>query len=108
MRAAIRSLVIAASLVVALSADARRDGTATALLFTYFTGNGEDGLHLATSEDGLRWTALGGGRWYLTPTVGTKLMRTPASSRVPTGSSIWSGRRGGGIRASASRTRRIW
>ena len=85
MRAAIRPLAIAASLVVALSADARRDGAATALLFTYFTGNGEDGLHLATSEDGLRWTALGGGRSYLTPTIGTKLMRDPCLVAGPDG-----------------------
>ena len=27
-------------------------------LFSYFMGNGEDGLHLAVSEDGLKWTAL--------------------------------------------------
>lgn len=85
MRAAIRPLVIAASLVVALSADSRRDGAATALLFTYFTGNGEDGLHLATSEDGLRWIALGGGRSYLTPTIGTKLMRDPCLVAGPDG-----------------------
>tara|TARA_R110001583_G_scaffold27453_4_gene98135 strand:+ start:1731 stop:1904 length:174 start_codon:yes stop_codon:yes gene_type:complete len=27
-------------------------------LFSYFKGNGEDGLHLASSEDGLKWEAL--------------------------------------------------
>ena len=70
MRATIRSLAIAASPAVALSADARRNGAATALLFTYFTGNGEDGLHLATSDDGLRWTALGGGRSNLPQRLG--------------------------------------
>lgn len=47
-------------------------------LFSYFTGNGEDGLHLAYSNDGLFWTALNNGKSYLTPTVGPdKLMRDP-------------------------------
>ena len=27
-------------------------------LFSYFTGNGEDGLHLAYSHDGLTWETL--------------------------------------------------
>ena len=47
-------------------------------LFSYFTGNGEDGLHLASSADGLVWTPLQGGRSLLTPTVGSKLMRDPS------------------------------
>lgn len=47
-------------------------------LFSYFVGNGQDGLHLAYSNDGLKWTALNGGNSYLTPTVGKdKLMRDP-------------------------------
>ena len=52
---------------------------ATAYLFTYFTGNGEDGLHLAWSSDGYKWEALNGGKSYLTPTIGKKekLMRDP-------------------------------
>jgi hypothetical protein len=52
----------------------------TAYLFTYFTGNGEDGLHLACSNDGYRWEALNGGKSYLAPTVGKKekLMRDPS------------------------------
>src|SRR5688572_15952535 len=37
-------------------------------LFTSFRGNGEDGLHLAYSHDGLRWTDLG--RSFLKPAVG--------------------------------------
>jgi hypothetical protein len=57
-----------------------------AYLFTYFTGNGEDGLHLAASKDGYHWEALGGGRSYLTPTVGhSKLMRDPCVVRGPDG-----------------------
>jgi hypothetical protein len=49
-----------------------------ALLFTYFKGNGEDGLHLAYSLDGLVWQALNGGKSFLQPVVGrNKLMRDP-------------------------------
>jgi hypothetical protein len=47
-------------------------------LFSYFVGNGEDGLHLAYSTDGLKWTPLNDGKSYLAPTVGKdKLMRDP-------------------------------
>jgi hypothetical protein len=56
-----------------------------AYLFSYFVGNGEDGLHLASSADGLTWTALRGGASYLTPTVGTKLMRDPCIVLGPDG-----------------------
>ena len=47
-------------------------------LFSYFVGNGQDGLHLAYSNDGLKWTALNHGKSYVLPTVGKdKLMRDP-------------------------------
>jgi beta-galactosidase len=47
-------------------------------LFSYFVDNGQDGLHLAYSTDGLKWTALNEGKSYLAPTVGKdKLMRDP-------------------------------
>lgn len=59
---------------------------ARAYLFSYFTGNGEDGLHLASSEDGLRWTPLRGGRSFLAPAVGSKLMRDPSIAEGPDGS----------------------
>jgi len=53
-----------------------------AYLFTYFTKNGEDGLHLAWSSDGNKWEALNGGQSYLAPTVGKeKLMRSPSAVR---------------------------
>ena len=59
---------------------------ATAYLFTYFIGNGEDGLHLAASKDGYDWDKLGGGRSYLAPQVGkSKLMRDPSIVRGPDG-----------------------
>lgn len=48
-------------------------------LFSYFTGNGESGLHLAYSYDGLKWEALNDGNSLLTPMVGKdKLMRDPS------------------------------
>ena len=68
-------------------------------LFSYFMGNGEDGLHLATSEDGLKWTALRGGAPWLKPEVGeNKLMRDPCLLLGPDGmfrmvwTTSWTGR----------------
>lgn len=50
-----------------------------AYIFTYFKGNGEDGLHLAYSTDALNWKALNNDEPILTPKVGEqKLMRDPA------------------------------
>ncbi len=47
-------------------------------LFSYFVDNGQDGLHLAYSNDGLKWTALNDGKSYVAPMVGKdRLMRDP-------------------------------
>ena len=46
----------------------------TAYLFTSFRNNG-DGLHLAYSQDGRQWTDLN--RIFISPTVGSQLMRDP-------------------------------
>ena len=47
-------------------------------LFSYFVDNGQDGLHLAYSTDGLKWTPLNVGKSYLAPAIGKdKLMRDP-------------------------------
>jgi hypothetical protein len=55
-------------------------------LFSYFKGNGEDGLHLAFSEDGYKWTALKNDSSFLTPTAGfDKLMRDPCVIKGPDG-----------------------
>jgi len=55
-------------------------------LFSYFKGNGEDGLHLACSYDGLKWTALKNDRSFLEPRVGNdKLMRDPCIISGPDG-----------------------
>jgi beta-xylosidase len=57
----------------------------TCYIFSYFVGNGEDGLHLAWSRDGLKWHALNEGKSFLTPTVGGKLMRDPCITVGPDG-----------------------
>ncbi len=55
-------------------------------LFSYFVGNGEDGLHLAESRDGYHWQALRGGKSFLKPQVGrSKLMRDPCLLYGPDG-----------------------
>ena len=49
-------------------------------LFTSFRGDGEDGLHFLTSEDGLKWTEIPDA--FLKPNVGKhKLMRDPSLAR---------------------------
>ncbi len=73
--------VLASLLLFAVQAPA-----AGGYVFAYFTGNGEDGLHLAWSADGYRWEKLNDGRSYLAPEVGTaKLMRDPCVVRGPDG-----------------------
>lgn len=55
-------------------------------LFSYFTGNGEDGLHLAYSVDGLTWQTMNDGKSYLAPQIGKdKLMRDPCIVQGPDG-----------------------
>lgn len=47
-------------------------------MFSYFMENGETGLHLAYSPDGLTWMPLNGGLPVLAPTAGKdRLMRDP-------------------------------
>lgn len=47
-------------------------------IFAYFKNNGEDGLHLAYSEDAYHWKALKNDQSFLTPMVSNdKLMRDP-------------------------------
>ncbi len=74
------------TLVVSLFASSSLRAADTVHLFTYFIGNGADGLHLAWSEDGYRWQALGGGASFLAPQVGKdKLMRDPSVVAGPDG-----------------------
>lgn len=56
------------------------------LFFSYFKGNGEDGLHLAYSQDGLNWRALNNNQAFVQPQVGKdKLMRDPSIVLGPDG-----------------------
>ena len=105
-----RSLLTAALILFVSCSEAwGQDTSATAdahYLFSYFTGNGEDGLHLAYSTDGYRWTALNGGESLLTPTAGEdRLMRDPSIVQGPDGTfhMVWTvswGERGIGYASS--------
>lgn len=55
------------------------------LLFSSFRNDGETGLHLAYSEDGLKWKALKEDESFLMPQVGSKLMRDPCIIQGPDG-----------------------
>jgi hypothetical protein len=78
-QAAPRTPAAKPSLAVAKPADSH-------YLFAYFKGNGEDGMHLAHSEDGLTWRALKGDSAFFKPTVGKeKLTRDPSVVRGPDG-----------------------
>lgn len=58
----------------------------TVLLFSFFRGNGEDGLFLAFSKDGLKWEELKPrDKSFLKPEVGGKLMRDPCICTGPDG-----------------------
>lgn len=46
-------------------------------VFSSFRSNGQDGLHLAVSNDGLNWQALNNDKSVLSPQIGGKLMRDP-------------------------------
>ncbi|MCX7009378.1 MAG: glycosyl hydrolase, partial [Kiritimatiellaeota bacterium] len=56
---------VAALLLAAVVQVAAAGAEPVAYLFTYFTKNGEDGLHLAWSADGYKWEKLGGGKSFL-------------------------------------------
>jgi hypothetical protein len=51
-------------------------------LFSYFKGNGEDGLHISWSNDGYKWEALKNDASFLKPVLSKdKLMRDPCVIR---------------------------
>lgn len=65
-------------LITIAVAQAKAQDNKEVYLFSYFTGNGEDGLHLAYSLDGMKWDALKNNTSFLTPEVGEdNLMRDP-------------------------------
>ena len=89
-RARVASALCAAAAAVSTAPPPGTAADATAapdsvLLFTSFRKNGEDGLHLAWSADGYRWTAPGNDRSFLAPAVGGGLMRDPSLVRAPDG-----------------------
>src|SRR5471032_523403 len=84
----LRPWVLTALFILLLSRASSLYGEASSpdvFLFSYFMGNG-DGLHWARSDDGLNWSAVGGGKAFLAPVVGeNKLMRDPCVLRGPDG-----------------------
>lgn len=51
-------------------------------IFSYFENNGKDGLHIAYSDDGLKWTALKNDQSFLRPVLSKdSLMRDPCVIR---------------------------
>ena len=85
-----KSLVTFAALAAAVLAQAAAQAAPEAhakdaYIFSYFCGQ-SDGLHLAVSDDGLKWAALNGNKSVLKPTVGKdRLMRDPSICRGPDG-----------------------
>jgi len=70
-----KSLALALFAFISLALSAQNS---TIYLFAYFKGNGEDGLHLAYSRDGYRFSALHRDSSLLKPAIGKdKLMRDP-------------------------------
>ena len=70
-------LATAGLVVAALAGAGAAARNAGPWVFSYFLDNGQDGLHLAYSRDGLAWTPLRDGQSLLAPSVGGKLMRDP-------------------------------
>ena len=104
-RAKRRALVVGVSLLAFVASGCGRmplaqsgdAGQSPAYLFSYFTRNGEDGVHLAYSRDGITWSPLNGGRSVITPAITgagrgwqewnttAALMRDPSILRGPDG-----------------------
>lgn len=67
------------SFIVLWAALCSCDSEKCVYLFSYFMDNGQDGLHLAYSYDGLNWETLNEGESFLSPEVGKdRLMRDPS------------------------------
>lgn len=76
-----KHLLIFCSIVV-LSLPVAKAQDDEVYMFSYFKQNGEDGLHLAYSKDGYRFTALNNDSSFLKPQAGKdKLMRDPCIIR---------------------------
>jgi hypothetical protein len=73
----IRNVIFPALFLSFLSACTFLLGEGEKLLFAYNLGDG-DGLHLAYSDDGYKWTPLKNGEPFLKSLIGSKLMREPS------------------------------
>jgi len=78
-------LIIASFATTIVAEDELASGIKVIHLFSSFRGNGEDGLHLAYSADGLKWIALKNDKSFLKPEIGGKLMRDPCIIQGPDG-----------------------
>ncbi|KCZ92913.1 glycoside hydrolase family 43 protein [Hyphomonas johnsonii] len=79
-------ITAALTALILLAACASRPGAdESAYVFSSFRGDGETGLHLAWSRDGLTWTALRDDAAFMAPELGGKLMRDPCIIRGPDG-----------------------
>lgn len=85
-RTVLIALLVVSNSMAGAQTDSGRTASENRYLFSYFVGNGEDGLHLAASADGYKWETLKGGKSFLTPNVGkSKLMRDPCLLCGPDG-----------------------
>ena len=82
MKTMIKFLALAFFCCIWGAVNAQKPNDGEVWMFSYFKGNGEDGLHFAYSTDGLKWEALNDDKSFLTPTAGKdKLMRDPCIIR---------------------------
>ena len=84
-------VVLVCTILLALAVAQAAPRGAGPWVFSYFLDNGQDGLHLAYSRDGLAWTPLAAGGPVLAPAVGGKLMRDPCILPGPDGAyhAVW-------------------
>lgn len=74
----LKSIIVAFLLIAASGIGCSSVEEEEVYLFSYFKNNGEDGLHLAWSSDGLNFASLNGDKSILAPKVSDdKLMRDP-------------------------------
>jgi len=79
-------VIIFISLLLQGPVQAQHKGKDTVLMFCYFINNGEDGLHLAYSRDGYKWSTLNHEGSILRPFAGhDRLMRDPCIIKGPDG-----------------------
>lgn len=74
-----RAIIAAGCLLFSFLCNAQQENV---YVFSYFKNNGKDGLHLAYSNDGYKWTALKNDKSFLQPVLSKdSLMRDPCIIR---------------------------